>query len=61
VIAFEEGLPMPRRTFTREFMESAARIDTEQGYRVTRAAEGLGIDRASITARVRQIGVDPRR
>jgi transposase len=52
---------MPRRTFTREFKESAARLVTEQGYSVTKAAASLGVDRASIASWVRQLGGDPAR
>jgi transposase len=44
----EEESPMPRRTFTRDFKESAAKLVTEQGYSLKKAAEGLGVDRASI-------------
>lgn len=46
---------MPRRTFTREFKESAARLVTEQGYSQSQAAESLGVDRASIALWVRQL------
>lgn len=41
---------MARRTYTREFKDSAARLVTEQGYTITRAAESLGVDHASIRA-----------
>lgn len=50
---------MPRRTFTREFKESAARLVTEQGYSQSQAAESLGVDRASIALWVRQSGPPP--
>ena len=45
---------MPRRTFTREFKESAARLVTEQGYSQSQAARSLGVERASIALWVRQ-------
>jgi transposase len=45
---------MPRRTFTREFKESAAKLVTEQGYSLSKAAESLGVDRASVALWVRQ-------
>ena len=47
---------MPRRTSTREFKESAARLVTEQGYSQSKAAESLGVDRASVAPWVRQSG-----
>jgi transposase len=50
---------MPRRTFTREFKESAARLVTEQGYSQSQAAESLGVDRASVALWVRQFGPAP--
>ena len=50
---------MPRRTFTREFKESAARLVTEQGYSVSKAAESLGVDRASISLWVSQFAPPP--
>ena len=46
---------MPRRTFTREFKESAAKLVTEQGYSFKKAAESLGVDRASITLWARPV------
>lgn len=46
---------MPRRTFTREFKQSAARLVTEQGYSASQAAESLGVDRASIALWVSQL------
>jgi transposase-like protein len=52
---------MPRRTYTQEFKESAARLVTEQGYSPNKAAQSLGVDRASIAAWVRQFGGDPAR
>jgi transposase len=50
---------MPRRTFTREFKESAAKLVTEQGYSFKKAAESLGVDRASIALRARQFAPPP--
>jgi transposase len=50
----KEQPTMPRRTFTREFKESAARLVTEQGYSLSKAAESLGVDRASVSLWVRQ-------
>jgi transposase len=55
----EEEPPMPRRTFTREFKESAAKLVTEQGYSPSKAAESLGVDRASISLWVRQFAPPP--
>ena len=39
---------MARRTFAREFKESAARLVTEQGYTAAQAADSLGVDSGSI-------------
>ena len=39
---------MPRRKFTREFKESAAKLVSEQGYTVAEAAKSLGVDPNSI-------------
>ena len=50
---------MPRRTFTREFKESAAQLVTEQGYSLSKAAESLGVDRASVSLWVRQLAPQP--
>ena len=50
---------MPRRTFTQEFKESAAKLVTEQGYSLKKAAESLGVDRASITGWVERFGPRP--
>jgi len=55
----EEDSPMPRRTFTQEFKESAARLVTEQGYSLKKAAESLGVDRASIALWARQFAPPP--
>lgn len=44
---------MPRRKFTREFKESAAKLVTEQGYAIAAAAQSLGVDRASVALWVR--------
>jgi transposase len=55
----KEPPTMPRRTFTREFKESAARLVIEQGYSLSKAAESLGVDRASIALWVRQFGPTP--
>ncbi len=40
---------MPRRTYTQEFKEAAAKLVTEQGYSPNKAAQSLGVDRASVT------------
>jgi transposase len=50
---------MPRRTFTREFKESAARLVTEQGYSLSKAAESLGVDRSSVALWARQSAPQP--
>ena len=50
---------MPRRTFTREFKESATKLVTEQGYSLKKAAESLGVDRTSITSWVEKFGPKP--
>ena len=50
---------MPRRTFTRDFKESAAKLVTEQGYSLKKAAESLGVDRASLALWVRQFAPTP--
>ena len=39
---------MARRSFTREFRESAARLVTEQGYSAPQAARSLGVHPNSI-------------
>ena len=39
---------MPKRKFTREFQESAAKLVTEQGYTAAEAAKSLGVDAGSI-------------
>ena len=39
---------MARRSFAREFKESAARLVAEQGYTVAQAANSLGVDPSSI-------------
>jgi transposase len=39
---------MPKRKFTREFKESAAKLVSEQGYAVAEAAKSLGVDPGSI-------------
>jgi transposase len=41
---------MPRRTFTREFKESAVKLVTQQGYSARKAAEALGVDRVTIAS-----------
>ena len=51
--------PMPRRTFTKQFKESAAKLVTEQGYSLKKAAESLGVDRTSITSCVEKFGPQP--
>ena len=52
---------MPRRTYTQEFKQAAAKLVTEQGYTPNKAAQSLGVDRASIASWVRQLGGDPAR
>ena len=39
---------MARRSFTREFRESAARLVTEQGYSAPQAAQSIGVHPHSI-------------
>jgi transposase len=39
---------MPKRSFTREFKESACKLVSEQGYTVAEAAKSLGVDAGSI-------------
>jgi transposase len=39
---------MPRRKYTREFKESAAKLVNEQGYTAVEAAKSLGFDPNSI-------------
>jgi transposase len=39
---------MPRRKYTREFKESAAKLVSERGYTVVEAAKSLGVDPNSI-------------
>ena len=39
---------MPRRKYTREFKESAAKLVNEQGYTAVEAAKSLGVDPNSI-------------
>ena len=39
---------MAKRSFTREFKESAAKLVSEQGYTVAEAAKSLGVDAGSI-------------
>lgn len=50
---------MPRRTYTQNFKDSAARLVTEQGYTVKQAAKSLGVDPASIRAWVRRLPETP--
>jgi len=45
---------MARRSFAREFKESAARLVAEQGYTVAQAADSLGVDPGSIRDWVRK-------
>src|SRR4051794_29561962 len=59
IMPSEEESPMPRRTFTREFKEAAAKLVTEQGYSFKKAAESLRVDRASIALRARQFAPPP--
>ena len=39
---------MARRAFTLDFKTSAAKLVTEQGYTITRAAQSLGVNQASV-------------
>jgi transposase len=39
---------MAKRSFTREFKESACKLVSEQGYTVTEAAKSLGVDASSL-------------
>jgi transposase len=39
---------MARRTFTKDFKTSAAKLVTEQGYTITKAAQSLGVNQASV-------------
>lgn len=57
--AGEEETHMARRTFAREFKESAARLVVEQGYTVGQAAESLGVDPGSIREWVRKFAPPP--
>jgi transposase len=41
---------MRKRTFTREFKESAVKLVQEQGYTVPEAAKSLGVDPGSLRA-----------
>ena len=45
---------MPKRKFTREFKESAAKLVSEQGYTAAEAAKSLGVDPNSIRNWVKQ-------
>lgn len=45
---------MPKRKYTREFKESAAKLVHEQGYTVVEAARSLGVDPNSIRAWIKQ-------
>ena len=45
---------MPRRLYTQEFKESAARLVREQGYSVKKAAQSLGVDPGSVRGWVRR-------
>ena len=50
---------MARRTFAREFKESAARLVAEQGYTVAQAADSLGVDVGSIRDWVKKFAPPP--
>jgi transposase len=50
---------MPRRTYTQDFKDSAARLVTEQGYTIKQAAKNLGVDPASIREWVRRLPGTP--
>ena len=52
-------MPQTRRTFTREFKDSAARLVTEQGYSTAKAAESLGVDPRSIRDWVTKFAPQP--
>lgn len=46
---------MPRRSYSQDFKDSAARLVIEQGYSICGAAKSLGVDPASIRAWVRHL------
>ena len=50
---------MARRSFTREFRESAARLVTEQGYSAPQAAQSLGVHPHSIRDWVKKFTPTP--
>ena len=50
---------MARRTFTRDFRESAARLVIDQGYTVPQAAQSLGVDPHSMRDWVRKFAPTP--
>jgi transposase len=50
---------MARRTYAREFKESAARLVAEQGYTVAQAADSLGVDPNSIRDWVKKFTPSP--
>src|SRR5436305_927770 len=55
----EEESPRPRRTFTREFKGSDAKLVTEQGSSLKEAAGSLGVGRPSIALRARRFAPPP--
>lgn len=50
---------MARRSFTREFRESAARLVTEQGYSAPQAAHSLGVHPHSIRDWIKKFAPAP--
>jgi len=49
---------MARRTFTREFKESAVRLVQHQGYTTAEAARSLGVDPSNIRGWLERFGGD---
>jgi transposase len=45
---------MGRRTFSREFKESAVKLVNEQGYKPGEAAKSLGVDQGTLRAWLKQ-------
>jgi transposase len=50
---------MPRRTFSREFKESAVKLVYEQGYTPGEAAKSLGVDPATLRFWLKKFPVAP--
>jgi transposase len=47
---------MPRRKFSQEFKLSAVKLVNEQGYSISQAAKGLGVDHANVRFWVEKYG-----